>query len=477
MIFGMESEVLEFKESTREISDALNDIVAILNKSGSGEVYFGIKNNGTVIGQTVVGSTLRDVSQAVGTRIKPVVYPSVEAVQIDNKDCVRVAFEGERAPYFADGKAFVRVADENRQMSPEALEDFFKTKRGQVSAWDSSPSGLSSDYINTNFVRSYIKRANEVGRLDYKFTNRDDTLRKLNLLEKGKPKNAAIAMFGKNPNLEINLAVFASKERLTFLDIDRQSGTIDQLVYQAEWYFRRNTRWRVVLDGSMKRQEIPEVPIEALRETLLNSYAHKNYLSPQLNELIIFSDRIEIYNPGTFPDGYSPEDFIFGEEQPVHRNPLLAQIMYYSKDIEGFGTGLKKIASECDAAGVRYEFKKKKQGFSVVFYRHRLPVEIGETEALAMTSSNDVGINVGINTDINVGISSTSDTSVKLTTRQKAVLKQLENKPKSTAKDIAEALEITERQAERIRKELRDSGIIMRIGTNKNGYWRINLLD
>ena len=43
--------------------------------------------------------------------------------------------------------------------------------------------------------------------------------------------------------------------------------------------------------------------------------------------------------------------------------------MYYSKDIESFGTGLKRIAEACDAAGVRYEFKKMKSGFVVCFYR------------------------------------------------------------------------------------------------------------
>lgn len=43
--------------------------------------------------------------------------------------------------------------------------------------------------------------------------------------------------------------------------------------------------------------------------------------------------------------------------------------MYYSKDIESFGTGLKRIADTCKTAGVRYEFQKKKSGFVVCFYR------------------------------------------------------------------------------------------------------------
>ena len=43
--------------------------------------------------------------------------------------------------------------------------------------------------------------------------------------------------------------------------------------------------------------------------------------------------------------------------------------MYYSKDIESFGTGLRRIADSCEKSGVRYEFQKKKTGFVVCFYR------------------------------------------------------------------------------------------------------------
>ena len=56
-------------------------------------------------------------------------------------------------------------------------------------------------------------------------------------------------------------------------------------------------------------------------------------------------------------------------ERPIRRNPKIVRMLYYSKDIESFGTGLKRIAEACDAAGVRYEFKKMKSGFVVCFYR------------------------------------------------------------------------------------------------------------
>jgi ATP-dependent DNA helicase RecG len=51
---------------------------------------------------------------------------------------------------------------------------------------------------------------------------------------------------------------------------------------------------------------------------------------------------VEIWNPGTFPEGLTPEDFITGEEQSVLRNPLIAEILYKSKEVERWGVGPEK---------------------------------------------------------------------------------------------------------------------------------------
>jgi ATP-dependent DNA helicase RecG len=153
MTFGNESETIEFKKTTGELNDALKDIVAILNKHNSGELYFGIKNNGEVLGQMISDSTLREISQKVSDKIRPQIYPQIDNIKINNKDCIRVVFEGDDTPYFANGRAYIRVADESKQLSPSDLEKFFKSKR-QTSPWDSSPSDETFDDVNTNKLRS-----------------------------------------------------------------------------------------------------------------------------------------------------------------------------------------------------------------------------------------------------------------------------------------------------------------------------------
>ena len=79
MKIGKESEKLEFKRTTAELKEGVISMAAMLNKHGGGELYFGVKNDGTVLGQTVSDKTLRDVSQAVSNHLEPKVYPKIDA--------------------------------------------------------------------------------------------------------------------------------------------------------------------------------------------------------------------------------------------------------------------------------------------------------------------------------------------------------------------------------------------------------------
>ncbi len=65
-----ESETLELKKSTGQMKPAIIFIVAMLNKHQEGKLYFGIKDDGTVVGQEVGNDTLRTISQANAQLVK-----------------------------------------------------------------------------------------------------------------------------------------------------------------------------------------------------------------------------------------------------------------------------------------------------------------------------------------------------------------------------------------------------------------------
>jgi ATP-dependent DNA helicase RecG len=392
---------------------------------------------------------MRDISQAVSNHIEPKVYPQIELVYIDDKQCVRVAFSGEEAPYFAYGRAYIRVADEDRVLSPVELENFFLRKIERNDPWDDDVSDVVPSDIDESEIRDFMERANQAERIDFTYTNNEDVLNRLNLIKGGKVKNAAVALFRGFPLLEAQMAIFASTERLTFNDISRSSGNITKLATIAERYIRNNIRWRVVFDGSLQRKEIPEIPMDAVREAIINSFCHRDYTSSQNNEIVIYSNRIEIYNPGTFPEGLSPNDFIEGTGYSVKRNPLLAQLLYYVKDIESFGTGLKRISEACKTAGVEVEFSILKMGFAVIFYRPEEPVY----------SDTDVDVNVGVN----VGVNET----------QQNIMELLSINPHLTAQQLSDQVGITKRRIESNIKTLKELKLIERHGAAKNGYWAV----
>jgi ATP-dependent DNA helicase RecG len=456
MKIGKENEKLEFKKTTGELSEGIISMVAILNKHGGGELFFGVSNDGTPLGMDISDKTLRDVSEAVSNHIEPKIYPEINSVYIDDKHCIHVEFTGDNAPYYAYGRPYTRVADTDRRMSAAELESYIRKKIAWRDAWDGELSNKTTADIDEAVLRDYIARANRAGRIDFPYTNNEEVLNRLSVTQDGKLKNAADVLFCGSSMLELQMAIFAGTERLTFNDIDRKSGSVTELVAIAEKYLRSNIRWRVALDGSIQRKEIPEIPVEAIREAIINSYCHRLYSSSQSNEVTIYSNRIEIYNPGTFPEGLTPQDFINGTERSKKRNPLLAQLMYYTKDIESFGTGLRRITEACAAAGVKVEFEMLKLGFAVVFYRP-------DDRVITTEKKPDVVLNVVKN--------------VVLKKSEQETLSIIIENPAITAEGIAEILSKTERTAQRHLDSLQKKNVIRRVGSKKDGHWAVNMRD
>ena len=93
----------------------------MLNKHSDGTVYFGVKNDGNIIGQEIGDKTLRDISQAIAHSIKPQIIPIITLELLDNNNVVKVKALGSEKPYSAFGKYYIRTADEDRELSPAGL--------------------------------------------------------------------------------------------------------------------------------------------------------------------------------------------------------------------------------------------------------------------------------------------------------------------------------------------------------------------
>ncbi len=305
-----ESETIELKKSTAELKEALKSIVAILNKHQSGKLYFGIKNNGDVVGQHSTERTVREVSTAIASKIDPVIYPSVEELKIDGKLCLKVSFSGNDVPYFVDGREYIRVGDEDRRLERKELEEMIMVRKKRY--WDSDYATIKIGEIKDNVLRDYIKKGKSAGRITFLYKSKEAALKKLGLLQNRKIKNAAQVLFSDQDNIEVQAAVFAPTTKATFLDIKMFCGTLFSLLQQMESYITERINWKAEIKD-FKRIEIPEIPLAAIREALVNSLCHRDYQKPESNKIAIFKDRIEIWNPGRFPESLKPEDYIKGE--------------------------------------------------------------------------------------------------------------------------------------------------------------------
>lgn len=142
MNLGSESETVEFKKSTGEHKEALQAISAMLNKHGGGELYFGVKDNGDVVGQEVTDATIRQVAGWVSDKIEPPISPTIERLASDDSRAyVRVAFSGVEGPYSADGRYFIRVGTSNKAMTASELSATIIKRDRARNPWDSQPSG------------------------------------------------------------------------------------------------------------------------------------------------------------------------------------------------------------------------------------------------------------------------------------------------------------------------------------------------
>lgn len=94
MNLGRETETLEFKKSTGELKEGIISIGASSTSHRRASCISGSGPDGTPIGQEISEKTLRDISQAISNHIEPQIFPEIQTVRIDGKECILVRFEG-----------------------------------------------------------------------------------------------------------------------------------------------------------------------------------------------------------------------------------------------------------------------------------------------------------------------------------------------------------------------------------------------
>lgn len=440
MKIGEESELLEFKVSTGERKEAVESICAILNKHTKGTLYFGVDDKGFVVGQKqITDSTKKDISRTINEMLEPKIVPTIEIINIEGKDVIKVSFYGNNRPYSVNGRYLIRIGTENRRMSNDELKRLIKND-DYSSKWEEELTNYTSDDLDDNALIDFYKSARECGRLELKEYHKEKLLSILELSKDGYIKNGGYALFGKNAKISLKLAVYATENKVTILDLKLLNGNIYNLVGEALSYVLSHINWKVKI-GTRKREEIPEIPEEALREIIVNAFAHANYESMAEIEIGIYPNIIEIYNLGTFPEDLTPLDFINKNLPSYKRNKLILDVLFRSKDVEKGGTGFQRVNEYCLSQGISWNYRKEAYGFFFEFIR----------------------TNVLLNVQI----------KEQLTEQEQKVYNLIRYNERITKSEIAKRINKSEKTVQRVIALLIDKKLITRVGSNKDGYWKI----
>ena len=257
------------------------------------------------------------------------------------------------------------------------------------------------------------------------------------------------------PFSKTQCAVFKGTDRAVFLDKREYTGPIYEQIDEALNFVLRNIRLGARIEG-LQRKEAYELPVEAIREMIVNAHCHRNMTQESCVQVAIYDDRLEVTSPGGLYNGLTFEEALQGHSKL--RNRAIANVFSQMGLIEAWGTGLQRIQNAAKEYGLpKVEFIEMPETFRVNLYRNISPTK---TSQIPEIMSENVGDNVG-EKKINVGDS-------KL-----IILNMISQNSRISASEIAKNMYITQRTVERYIKELRKDGMLVRHGSARGGYWEV----
>jgi len=305
--------------------------------------------------------------------------------------------------------------------------------------------GATLGDIDNKMVADFIETAEAVGRLRLKGSKAPKAvLQNFNLLRDGKPTNAAMLLFGKDPrsffnNVQVHCLHFhGTEKRKPIASQQPYEGRLIEVIDEAvEFVLGKIDRRVGTREKSVQAPVTFEIPRPVILEAIVNAVAHRDYRSNGFVQVIVFADRMEVWNPGELPPGLTPER-LREPHGPVPRNPLIAEPLYRIKYVEKAGTGTTDMIADCRKAGLPVpDFEQRGPYFVVTVWRDWL------TENVML--------------------------SLHLNDRQKTAILFVKQNGSITNKQYQEIGKVTDRTALRDIKELIWKKVFHKIGTTGRG--------
>lgn len=408
------------------------------------------------MGQQIGKNTTTSIANEIKYHLKPFVSPKIEIKKIGNHDVISVEVIGSDTPYSAYGRYYKRCDDQDLEMTQQELENDFQNKNITYSKWEKAKTEYTVDNIDEQKLIEFINQANDVNRLNYRYKDAVDALCRMNLMVDEHLNNAGYYLFANNKPMILKLATFATDSRITFIDNKLFRGNIFECIEEGIRYITSNIHFNAIISG-IKRIEKPEIPIEAIREIVVNSFVHMRVTEGDYNEISISPHKVRIYNPGLIALNRDPKDFASGMIGSKSRNPLIAMTLYKNKTIEAFGTGFKRVFDLCGQEKVNYYYHNDGIGFCFEFERNDTNLINNESSKKFTKPNNEKTIDLP-----------------KEETQHLLLEFALNNgNTINSINEVVKALKKSRITIQRAINKLVELNKLQRIGSKKTGYWKL----
>lgn len=345
-----ETKNLEFKE--KYTKTFLKTVSAFANYR-TGEIKFGVKNNGTIIGIEDPIAMSLNIENAINDNIQPT--PNYE-INIDSKLNVITlkVYEGSNKPYLYQSKAYIR--NDSSTVETDRLELSRLILDGQNQSFDVLPTNKKN--LKFDYLESKLKERLKIHKLttdilitlglyikDEGYTNAGELLSDNNTL-----RGIDIVRFGENIN------IFLDRTQLDNTSILQQ---YDLSVEKFKQYYI----FEEIVGSTREKKEL--IPEESFREVIANALVHRTWDVNSQIKVEMHDDRIEIISPGGLPKGLSKEEYLSGHIS-VLRNPIIADIFFRLNIIEKFGTGIQRIFESYITSKAKPQFEFYENSIKVV---------------------------------------------------------------------------------------------------------------
>jgi ATP-dependent DNA helicase RecG len=335
----------EFKVAAIHADDLAASLVAFANTSG-GEIFFGVSDKGEIVGIAGVDELGISIDNVSRNNCLPPVTVVQEKTKIDDKELLVVHVpRGDERPYSTNrGVHYIRTFSGRRQASREELLRIFQAAESlyydEQAVVRADLTALDYSYFEHFLMYSYGKKLEDFQ------VEKEKLLANLRLAKDDHPTIAGLLLLGRDPQFflpyaQINAAHFSGNDVAQAPD-DRKDfgGKLADQLEGAMRFLNAHLRVKHEIKG-FEPERFPELPEEALRETIVNALVHRDYTVRGPIRLLIFNDRVEVHSPGKLPNTVDVETMRLGTHVP--RNPILLSHFAKLGYVTSLGTGVPRV--------------------------------------------------------------------------------------------------------------------------------------